>query len=328
MLAGTRALDRQQAIAVIGIVRTAAITTIAAVSGMRASELMELRLGCRQPRQHYGPDLIRYRLASRIVKGQPLGGTHDEWVVIEPVYTAAGLAEQLHDDPREAALLFGRFAFDIRYRWLQNWVNGLARGRLGLPPIPEHPVNLRALRRTLSIELAYRPGGVLATKIHLKHVAVATSEGYASRPGGAQAELLTEINKHETERNLELVLAEYRNYQNGLLPAGPAARDLTAFFANVDAQLTSGDTTAADAPKVQHSDRDVLNLLSKRAATLHLGAANYCWFTYPSRALCLRLAGTPPTAADKPLLGMCDSARRPPAPPHPPHRARGAEHAQ
>ena len=51
---------------------------------------------------------------------------------------------------------------------------------------------------------------------------------------------------------------------------------------------------------------------------LHLAAANYCWFTDPSRALCLKIAGTP--AADKPLAGMCDSARCPQATHHPCHR--------
>ena len=84
---------------------------------------------------------------------------------------------------------------------------------------------------------------------------------------------------------------------------------MTEFFANVDGKLLSDTAVAAGAPRVQASDRDVLNLLTKRARTLHLGAANYCWFTDPSRALCLKLAGTPD--ADRPLVGMCDSARCP-----------------
>ncbi|MFJ2811571.1 hypothetical protein [Kitasatospora sp. NPDC087271] len=58
-----------------------------------------------------------------------------------------------------------------------------------------------------------------------------------SRPGGAQAELLAEVNKYESERNLDLVLAEFRNYQQGILPAGPGARSLTEFFASVDEKL-------------------------------------------------------------------------------------------
>jgi hypothetical protein len=138
---------------------------------MRSSELMELPVGCRRPPEAHGPGLVRYRIASKVIKGQALGGVDDEWVVIQPADTAAGLLEQLHDNPVDGAALMGRFAFDVRYTWLRIWVNGPAGQRLGLAPIPDDPVNLRALRRTLAIELAYRPGGVLATKIHLKHVA-------------------------------------------------------------------------------------------------------------------------------------------------------------
>jgi hypothetical protein len=316
-------LHRFQADALAGIVRTAAVIVIAAVSGMRASELMELQVGCRLPPEESLPGLARYRLASKLVKGQPLGGTRDEWVVIEPAYQAAGLAEQLHGAPADGGLLFGRFSFNIRYQWFRNWVNGHSGQRLGLAPIPDYPVTLRALRRTLAIELAYRPGGVLATKFQLKHIAVATTEGYASRPGGAQAELLAEVNQHESERNLALVWEEFRNYQQGILPAGPGARELTDLFAHIDAKLDPADAPAA---KVQHSDREILSLITKRARVLHLGTANYCWFTDPSRALCLRLAGTP--AADKPLIGMCDSARCPQATHHPCHRPAWAEHAE
>jgi hypothetical protein len=318
----TPPLHRLQAVALVGVIRTAAITIIAAVTGMRSSELMELKVGCRRPPETYGPDLVRFRLASKVVKGQPLGGLDDEWVVIEPVYRAVELAERLHDDARDGAPLFGRFAFEVRHQWLRNWVNGPSGQRLGLAIIPDSPVTLRMLRRTLAIELAYRPGGLLAAKLHLKHISVATTEGYASRPGGAQAELMAEVNKHEAERNLDLVWAEFRNYQQGVMPTGPGARELTDFFAHVDGKLALLD---APASTVQRNDREVLNLLSKRANTLHLGAANYCWFTDPSRALCLKLAGTP--HADRPLAGMCDSARCPQATHHPRHRPVWAEHA-
>ena len=316
-------LHQLQAVALTGVVRTATAAVIAAVSGMRASELMELQAGCRQPAEELLPGIARYRLAGKLIKGQPLGGTRDEWVVIEPAYQAAGLAGQLHDDRADGALLFGRIAFNIRYAWFRNWVNGPSGQRLGLEPVPDYPVSLRALRRTLAMELAYRPGGVLAAKVHLKHVAVATTEGYASRPGGAQAELLAEVNQHESERNLALLWDEFRNYQNGIMPAGPGARELTDFFASIDARLDPAETPAA---KVQRSDREIRSLLTKRASVLHLGTANYCWFTDPSRALCLRLAGD--QAADRPLIGMCDSARCPQATHHPCHRPVWAEHAE
>jgi integrase len=317
----TRPLQREEAVSLIQVIRTAVIFTLAAVTGMRASELMELQAGCRQPPQESGPGLVRYRLSGTLVKGQPLGGTRDEWVVIREAYDAAGLAEQLHGDPRDGEPLLGRFHFGSRYERFRDWVNGPDGQRLGLDPIPEGRLNLRMLRRKLAIELAYRPGGLLAAKIYLHHVSAATTDGYASRPGGAQAELLAEVSSHEQERNLELVMAEFRNYQQGKLPAGPGARSLTDFFASIDGTL---DQSAA--PKAQRSDRDVLNLLAKRSQVLHLGPANLCWFTDPSRALCLKLAGTPD--ADQPLIGMCDSARCPQATHHPRHRPVWAEHAE
>lgn len=322
VVAWTLPLHKEQAIALVDTVRTASILVLAAITGMRASELMELQTGCCRPPERHGPGLVRYRLISKLIKGQPLGGTRDEWVVIEAAYQAAALAEQLHDNPTEGAPLLGRFHFNSRYQWFRQWVNGPAGQRLGLAAIPEGRLNLRMLRRRLAIELAYRPGGLLATKIHLRHVSAATTEGYASRPGGAQAKLLAEVSDHEQQRNLELVWAELRNYQAGIMPAGPGAKELTEFFAHIDSELSTADT---DAPKVLRNDREILNLLTKRARTLHLGVANWCWFTDPSRALCLRLAGTP--HATTPLTGMCDSARCPQATHHIGHRAVWAEHA-
>ena len=272
----TTPLDRVEAEALIGIVRTATIALIAAISGMRSSELMELQVGCRRPPEQLGPELTRYRLASKVIKGQALGGVADEWVVIEPVYQAVALLESLHCNPIEGQPLLGRFAFEVRYKWFRNWVNGPAGQRLGLAAIPQAPVNLRILRRTLALELAYRPGGVLASKIHLKHIAVATTEGYASRPGGAQAELLAEVNKHEADRNVELVWAQSSGTIGRVIesPAGFGARELTEFFAHIDGKLAA---TEATSPKVQRNNREVLNLLTKRADTLQTATANYCW---------------------------------------------------
>ncbi len=292
-----------------GFLHTACLIITVAVTGMRSSELKELCPGCRRTTTS-AAGLTRYRLAGKLIKGQGLGGTDEEWVVVEEVDRAVALAEQLREG---AGGVFGRFSFSIRYPKFRNWINGPAGQRLGLAPIPDGPVNLRMMRRCLAQEIAYRPGGLLAAKIHLKHVSAATTEGYSARPGGAQAKLLAEIGEHEADRNLGLVLEEYRNYQAGIMPAGPGARELTAFFGSVDGQL------AADAPNIAATDQHLLNLLSKRAKILHLGAANFCWFSDPSRALCLILAGTP--GADAPLIGMCDSARCPQATHHQRHRA-------
>ena len=117
-----RAAAPLEAVALVGVVRTASTTVIAAVSGMRACELMELQVACRSAEEPL-PGMARYRLASKLIKGQPLGGTRDEWVVIEPAYQAAGLAEQLRDAPADGDLLFGRIAFSIRYKSFRKPVN-------------------------------------------------------------------------------------------------------------------------------------------------------------------------------------------------------------
>ncbi|MGO8889490.1 MAG: hypothetical protein ACLP8X_17265 [Streptosporangiaceae bacterium] len=302
-----------------GLLRTSCLVITSAVTGMRSSELMELRSGCRRATVT-SAGMTRYRLAGKLIKGQGLGGTADEWVVVPEIDQAVALAEQLCDDTSPDAPVFGRFGFPERYHSFRAWVNGPPGQRLGLAPIPDGIANPRRLRRTLAMELAYRPGGLLAAKIHLKHVSACTAEGYSARPGGAQARLLAEIGEAEAGRNLDLIRQEFGNYQNGIMPAGPGARELTAFFAHVDGDLAA---YAATAPSVAATDQHLLNLLSKRAGVLHLGAANYCWFTNPSQALCLRLAGTPDAGA--PLIGMCDSTRCPQATHHPCHRDVWAE---
>lgn len=295
--------------------QTACALVIAAVSGMRASELMELRIGCRRPPEQVLPGQNRYRLTSTITKGRPPGGDPQEWIVVQEAYRAAELAERLLADAPPGSPLFSRNTFSQRYASFRAWANGSEGRRLGLAAIPQEPVNLRMLRRTLSRELAYRPNGLLAAKIQLKHISAVTSEGYAARPGGAQGKLLAEIGEQEQQRNLELVLAEYRNYQQGIMPSGPGANDLMAYFTNVDHHLAQ---TAQSPPKTAASDQELRGLLAKRAGALHLGVANYCWFTDPSRALCLKLAQTP--NATTPMIGMCDSARCPQATHHPCHR--------
>ncbi|MFD1277676.1 hypothetical protein ACFQ51_54340 [Streptomyces kaempferi] len=68
--------------------------------------------------------------------------------------------------------------------WLRQWVASPSGRRMGLEPIPDEPVHPRRLRRTLSVKMAARPGGLLATKVHFKHLQVATSEGCTVRQAG------------------------------------------------------------------------------------------------------------------------------------------------
>jgi integrase len=171
------------ATSVLTAVRTACLIVTAAASGMRTSELLELRVGCRRPPRTVTGGGQRFRLASKVIKGRQFGGQDDEWVVVAEIDQAVALAERLRGgDIGEP--VFGAMVFHTSYPRLRSWVNGPAGRRLGLAAIPAGPLNLRMLRRTLAQELAQRPGGLLAAKIHLKHVS--TSEGYTNRPGGSQ----------------------------------------------------------------------------------------------------------------------------------------------
>lgn len=157
---------------------------------------------------------------------------------------------------------------------------------------------------------------MLAAKAHLKHISVATTEGYAARPGGAQAQFHAEVLAEEAKHKMKLTASVYREYLDGKTPAGPGARPLIKLFQHVDAELAK---LHAAQPTVLATDRHVELLLKKRAATLHPQPSNYCWFTDPAQALCLKLAGTP--TATKPLAGLCDAARCPQATFHSHHRA-------
>ncbi|MFF2128719.1 hypothetical protein ACFVW1_25680 [Streptomyces olivochromogenes] len=298
-----------------GYVVVACLVLTAALSGMRHSELVEIEAGCRLPARGTPGGGVRFRLASRLVKGQVFGGVPDEWVVIAEVDRAVALAERLLDRPAGEAL-FPAVDLSARTKHLRGWLERTGnRERWGLPIIPAGPGSARMMRRTLALAISQRPGGLLAAKVALKHISVATTEGYAARPGGSQRLFHAEIEEAEEAHHVELTVQAFRDVQAGVMPAGTGARSLVEAFSHVDAALK--DAARTD-PKVLKDDRHLENLLRKQAKTLHVGPANFCWFRDPSKALCLRLADTP--EATKPLVGMCDSARCPQATHHPCHR--------
>ena len=257
---------------------------------MRTSELMELQVGCRRPVEEPTPGLMRYRLASKLVKGQPLGGTETNGSSSSPPTGPPRSPNSSTTTRARAHRCSAASTSTSATAWFRNWVNcpaghacGLAadprrtgqhadaapdaRARNGLPP-------RRIARSEDSAPQAHR---------------AATTEGYASRPGGAQAELLAEVNKHEPTAT-STCSPNSATTSKASCPPDPAPGILST---SSPTSTAPGTRAPADGPKVQHNDRDVLNLLSKRAKALHLGPANYCWFTDPSRALCLKLAGTP-----------------------------------
>ena len=287
LVAWTGPVSRDDARHLRGYVRTAVQVVTSALTGMRASELLEIEVGSRMPTHETPGGGRRYRLSGKLIKRQRFGGVPDQWVVIEPVDRALGLAERVSGGNVGDAL-FKTVDLSGRVKDLRAWLERSGyRERWGLPA---SCVSARALRRTLALAIAQRPGGLLAAKIHLKHISVATTEGYAATPGGSQRLFLAEIDEAEQTHHIALTVQAFRDLKAGVNPAGPGARSLIEAFAHVDAALA--DAARTD-PNVLADDRHLENLLRKQADTLHVGPANFCWFRDPSKALCLRLAGHP-----------------------------------
>ena len=101
-------------------------------------ELKELRIGCRRITTT-GAGLTRYRLAGKLIKGQGLGGTDEEWVVVEEADRAVALAEQLCDDATPVRPVFGRFAFAVRYPRFRDLGQRPRRAAPGPGPDPRRP---------------------------------------------------------------------------------------------------------------------------------------------------------------------------------------------
>ena len=159
--------------------------------------------------------------------------------------------------------------------------------RLGLAQLPAGPVNGRMLRRTLAVELATRPAGLIAASSPQARLD-RDYRGLRSAAGGSQAQFLSEVERNEKEHHLRLTLTAYAEYRDGIMPAGPGATSLIGLFNSVDRAI---DAEPVAAPQVVSTDRVLENLLRAQAGALHVGPANYCWFKDPSKALCLRLAG-------------------------------------
>lgn len=295
----------------LGIVMTACFVVVAALTGMRSSELMELRVGC-VSRENRGNGLIRFRVRGVVVKDRSLGGEPDTWTVIEPVVNAIELAEEVGGG---GEFVFGRTPFAARLRSFTNWVNVEAANTLN--PITAQP-SLRSFRRTLARTLAFRPHGVLAGKVHLKHLHVATSEGYYGRRGSSAARFLAEVEREHGEAQLERTRDAYDAWRSGQPIAGPGAGSLERDFMAVASELESFSGT------VLESERRLELLLRQRADTLHVGPLSNCWFTDPQRARCLSSLHDRNVA--KPMIGLCEPSRCGNSTLHAEHRAAWQQH--
>ena len=296
----------------------ACFCTIAALSGMRYSEIVEIRPASIELLDD-GLGVIRWRLRSKLVKGQRHGGRPESWHVIRPVVDAIKILERMHPNgphdpllthdlcrtnPRPPGKPTQRLNFGGLLRDLIAWQNN-SGARAGLPPIPDidgrrWPLAPRQFRRTLAREIAFRPHGTIASKIQLKHVHAHVTEGYWGPAGESAQRFIDELDREQRAASEQRVRQRFAEWQRGLPIAGGAQHRLTQEFTVIARELDSFTGT------VDEREQRLRKLLRKRAHALHFGVLNDCHFTDPSQARCLKNAAG---ARDAPLIAACQPAR-------------------
>jgi hypothetical protein len=223
------------------MLQTASYIVIAALSGMRDSEIKHLRRGCLAVRR--GPDgaAYRWKVTSLAFKGEddPAGVTAT-CSVGRPVAGAISVPERLQ--PADEDLLFTRLALreGVRPRSANpaistqqtrtalaafvRWVNDYCARRHRRDPVPtvgDAPwmFAARQFRRSLAWHIARRPGGVIAGALQYRHHAIHLFEGYA---GTSDSGFRAEVESEQAIARGEHLLAIIDQHHHDQL-TGPAA---------------------------------------------------------------------------------------------------------
>ncbi|MFB7732947.1 hypothetical protein ACFC08_00820 [Streptomyces sp. NPDC056112] len=276
------------------LLRTACYILIAYLSGMRDSEVKELRDGCHFTERSADGVVVRHKVRSQLVKGGR--GTVESWVVIGPVAEAINVLQQLPH--REA--LFCRPVTRDRYSTVSaNRMNeNLNKFRahcthigFPVPDVDGEPWNLttRQFRRTVAWHIAHRPYGTVAGMIQYKHLSVAMFEGYA---GTSASGFRAEVAAEEAMARLADVVERYEDFKAGIRSSAPGGTRTDNEFARVQEELQ-------DFPGRVVDERRLHSMLKTSAHTLHVGTLNDCYYQ-PETALC-RTAG----GSDQPVLNNC-----------------------
>lgn len=292
----------------LAALRTAAYIFVAALSGMRDSEIQELRRGCIE--QRHGGLVVRSR------QHKHRDGREQRWAVIDPVGRAIEVLERLswHDTHLLVPLTSGlagkpagraipRVAGIDANTCIETFithVNEIASGA-GFDPIPAARVTTHMFRHTFAVIAANEPFAEIAVGWQLKHAAnrIHTTQAHLDRTGtGWDADLETE----QTRAAIDALYASFVGYLDGATIAGPGATRRTAFFDAVAAE-------AADRFPGQLGDDELIKpLLRSTAENFYPGTLNDCAFD-ASLARCLDSTGA--SNRTQPVLSACQPGRCP-----------------
>ncbi|MFP5319218.1 MAG: hypothetical protein ACLGI2_13130 [Acidimicrobiia bacterium] len=294
------------------MLQAACYVVVAYLSGMRDSEVQELRRSCHEESRSEDGVIERHKLRGRTFKGHGPQGREATWVVIDPVGRAVEVLEAMHgqdhlfsapgtwaypkaDDAPGRARLGPAVVRQLNA--FRDHINATQSGD-GVAAIPLHEgrpwhFSTAQFRRTLAWHIANQPFGTVAGMLQYQHVSVATFEGYV---GESASGFRGEVEGQRRLAALDDLVEDYWDYVAGMPSTGGGAAKRNALFAHAKASVDEGAVV---------DDGRVRAMLKSSARTLYPGVLNDCFFDRDT-ALCLRTSGQ---GGNEPLAPFCQPDR-------------------
>lgn len=280
--------------------RAAAYVFIAAISGMRDSEIQDLQRGCLAV-GHAGP-VLRSR------KWKHSDGRPATWAVIDPVARAIEVLERLSQHETHLFAPSFKRAGSTRRAGIDanhdievfiDHVNDIAESA-GLQPIPPAHVTTHMFRHTFAVIAADEPFAEIAVGWQLKHAAnrILTTQAHLDREGtGWDTDIATE----QTRSAIDALYQSFTGYlDGGTIAGGGGARR---------AALRRPRRRGRRAVPGHTGDDEVIKPFLRTAAqNFYPGTLNDCAFD-ASLARCL--TGVDPSDRSTPVLSACQPGRCP-----------------
>lgn len=241
---------------------TAALLTVAYLSGMRPQEVLGLERGCCTVERR-ADGTVRYLITGRHFKGVTdedgntlsAGRTRSQpWTVIEPVHRAITILEELTDGrllfPREFSKAAKSWAYgdalsvrtaNARIAQFTSWANALAaehgRDHEQIPADPDGAITMRRFRRTVAWFINRQPGGRIALGIQYGHLRASLAESYGGR---SRADMLQILDLEQALATADTLTEAAERLGDGEGVSGPAAARYIAATAEFQATYAGG----------------------------------------------------------------------------------------